>query len=57
MGTEKEKLYKILNPEKYKMITCPSCRSTGKSSNKNKEVKVCRQCGGFRFIKREKDYK
>ncbi len=53
METRKRKLKKEFNPEKYKMASCPSCRGTGKSSDNEKEIKVCTQCGGFGWIKKE----
>jgi len=53
MKREKEKLNKQFDPEKYKMIFCPSCRGTGKSSNGDEGGKVCRQCGGFGWVKKE----
>jgi DnaJ-class molecular chaperone len=54
MGAKKKKLHKSFNPEKYKMAYCPNCRGTGKSSNGDEGVKVCSQCGGFGWIKKEK---
>jgi hypothetical protein len=54
MGTKKEKLHKSVDPEKYKMMLCPGCRGAGKSSNGDEKVKVCSQCGGFGWIKKEK---
>jgi len=56
MKRKKEKLNKHFNPEKYKMACCPNCRGTGKSSNKDAEVKVCSQCGGFGWVKKEGDH-
>jgi DnaJ-class molecular chaperone len=55
MGTKKRKLYKSFNPEKYKMILCPSCGGMGKSSNGNEEVEVCSRCGGFGWVKKEEE--
>ncbi len=55
MRRRKEKLNKQFNPDKYKMIFCPSCKGTGKSTNRDKETKVCSQCGGFGWIKKEGD--
>ncbi len=57
METRKRKLHKEFNPEKYEMVCCSSCRGTGKSSNGDKEVKVCSQCGGFGWVKTEGDHK
>ena len=55
MGTKKRELPKSFNPKKYKMISCPSCRGTGKSSDGDEEVKVCSQCGGFGWVKKEEN--
>jgi PHP family Zn ribbon phosphoesterase len=49
----KGKLNRGFNPEKYKMACCPSCRGTGKSSNGKAGVKVCSQCGGFGWVRKE----
>jgi hypothetical protein len=49
--------YCIIPPEKYKMIFCPSCEGTGKSSNGDEVAKVCSQCGGFGWVKKEGDDK
>jgi len=53
MKRKKEKLNKHFNPEKYKMTYCPYCGGTGKSSDRDKGVNVCSQCGGFGWIKKE----
>jgi len=53
MRREKEKPCKEFNPEKYKMAWCPYCKGTGKSSNGDEAVKVCMQCGGFGWVKKE----
>jgi DnaJ-class molecular chaperone len=57
MKRKKEKLNKDFNPEKYKMAYCPYCRGTGKSSNGDEKVKICSQCGGFGWVKKEGDDK
>jgi hypothetical protein len=56
MRRKKERFYKSFNPEKYKMIFYPYCRGTGKSSNKDGGVKVCSQCGGFGWVKKENEF-
>jgi len=56
MRRKKGKLFRGFNPEKYKMIFCPHCRSTGKSPNKDEGVKVCSQCGGFGWVRRENKF-
>ncbi len=55
METRKRKLHREFNPEKYKMARCPSCKGIGKSPDGDKEIKVCSQCGGFGWIKKERD--
>jgi RecJ-like exonuclease len=57
MKRKKEKLNKHFNPEKYKMACCPYCKGTGKSPEGVKGVRVCSQCGGFGWIKKEEDDK
>jgi hypothetical protein len=57
MKTKKTEMDKSFNPEKYNMIYCPSCRGTGKSFNGDEGVKVCTQCGGFGWVKKEGDDK
>jgi RecJ-like exonuclease len=42
---------KIMNPEKYGMMTCPSCNSQGYIQNPKRQC--CPRCGGFGFIKKE----
>ena len=57
MKRKKEKLDKRFSPEKYKMACRPYCKGTGKSSEGDKGVKVCTQCGGFGWIKKGEDPK
>ena len=42
---------KIFNPEKYGMVTCPSCE--GHVYIQNPERQCCPTCGGFGLIKKE----
>jgi DnaJ-class molecular chaperone len=44
---------KKLFPEKYGMVTCPSCNSHGYIQNPKRHP--CPKCGGFGFIKKETD--
>jgi len=44
---------KRVNPERYGMIFCPSCKGSGKSFTASKGVDVCKVCGGFGAIKKE----
>ena len=55
MRRKKGKLNQNFDPEKYRMISCPSCGGTGKSSEGGEGTKVCSQCGGFGWVKREGD--
>jgi hypothetical protein len=55
MRPNKRILHKNFNPEKYKMALCPYCRGTGKSSDGGEGAKVCSQCGGFGWVKKEGD--
>jgi DnaJ-class molecular chaperone len=43
---------KKFNPEKYGMVACPVCDGCGRIRFPN-HVKVCQNCGGFGFIKKE----
>ncbi len=52
---KREKLDKHFSPEKHGMDRCLSCRGTGKSFNRDEGVKVCSQCGGFGWIRKEGD--
>jgi len=53
MRRKKERFYKSFNPGKYMMACCPYCRGIGRSFNKDAKVKVCSQCGGFGWVKKE----
>jgi DnaJ-class molecular chaperone len=53
MKRKNKTLDQHFNPEKYEMIYCPSCGGTGKSSNGDEKPKVCSQCGGFGWVKKE----
>lgn len=44
---------KTFDPEKYGMVTCPSCDSHGFIQNPKRQC--CPKCGGFGFIIRETD--
>jgi len=39
------------------MACCPHCRDTGKSSDGDEEAKVCSQCGGLGWVKKEGDHR
>ena len=42
---------KILQPEKYGMVACPSCHGQGYVVNDSREC--CKMCGGFGYIRKE----
>ena len=44
---------KRLNPEKYGMVVCPDCKSNGYVGYPKRQC--CLKCGGFGFIKKEKE--
>ena len=42
------------SPEKYGMMVCPVCDGYGRiHASHDVDVKVCQNCGGFGFIKKE----
>jgi len=43
---------KKFGPEKYRMMVCPTCDGHGRTRYSN-DVRVCQNCGGFGFIKKE----
>ena len=53
MIRKKRKLDQHFDPEKYQMICCPHCKGAGKLPDGEKGIKVCSQCGGFGWIKKE----
>jgi len=48
------KIGEKFNPEKYGMIFCPDCSGSGRSFADAKGVNVCKVCGGFGLIKKER---
>ena len=52
---EKPSKVKGFTPEKYGMIFCPDCSGSGRSFADAKGVNVCKVCGGFGLIKKEKN--
>lgn len=50
---DEEKVKREINPEKFQMAWCPSCRGTGKLTDAGKGVGVCTRCGGFGWVKKE----
>jgi len=53
IATERTTTGKRVNPEKYGMIFCPSCKGSGKSFTASKGVDVCKVCRGFGAIKKD----
>ena len=43
------------DPEKYGMLFCLECNGNGKLLNDPENIEVCPKCGGFGFIKKEKE--
>lgn len=43
------------DPEKYGMLFCLECDGNGKLLNDSKESEICPKCGGFGFIRKEKE--
>ena len=41
-------------PEKYGMKFCPVCEGRGRTGSPD-DVKVCKNCGGFGFIRKERE--
>ena len=45
---------KKFNPEKYQMMVCPVSDGQGRIGTLDDDVKVCKNCGGFGFIRKER---
>jgi hypothetical protein len=43
---------KKFNPEKYGMMVCSVCAGGGRIRNPD-DVKICQNCGGFGFVRKE----
>jgi len=43
------------DPERYGMLFCLECDGNGKLLNDSEDTEICPQCGGFGFIKKEKE--
>jgi ribosomal protein S27E len=52
---EKTVIGRSFNPDRYGMIYCPGCKGDGKLFNEVEGRIVCKICGGFGFIKKEKE--
>ena len=52
---EKPSEGKGFTPEKYGMFFCPDCSGSGRSFANAKEMNVCKVCGGFGLIKKNKN--
>ena len=44
---------KTINPEKYNMVLCSICNGKGKLPKNPRGFDVCKECGGFGFIKKD----
>ena len=44
---------KTFDPEKYNMALCPLCKGEGRLAKNPDGFDVCKECGGFGFIKKE----
>ena len=53
IGRAKSITNKSLNPKKYGMVVCPECKSNGYVGYPKRQC--CPKCGGFGFIKKEKE--
>jgi len=45
---------KSFDPSRYGMDVCPECKGSGKLLDQDRKVRVCNECGGFGWIKKEK---
>jgi DnaJ-class molecular chaperone len=52
---EKTVMGRRFNADRYGMIYCPVCKGSGKLLNEVEGGVVCKICGGFGFIKKEKE--
>jgi len=55
MPMEKTLLGRSFIPDRYGMIYCPVCKGSGKLLNGVEERVVCKICGGFGYIRKEKE--
>jgi RecJ-like exonuclease len=55
MPMEKMVTDRRFNPHKYGMIYCPVCKGSGKLFIGVEVGIVCKICGGFGFIRKEKE--
>lgn len=52
MGVDMEDHF---DPGKYGMLFCIECDGNGKLLGDSEDIEVCPKCGGFGFIKKEKE--
>jgi rRNA maturation endonuclease Nob1 len=52
---EKTIMGKCFDPDRYGMKYCPVCRGSGKLFSGVEGGVVCKICGGFGFVKKEKE--
>jgi DnaJ-class molecular chaperone len=48
---------RIFNPEKTGMTLCPECNGRGSFFKGPEQKEVCKKCGGFGYLKKEKPVK
>ncbi len=46
---------KAFKPEEYSMVFCPVCKGKGKLPKNPHGFDVCKECGGFGFVKSESE--
>ena len=46
---------KTFDPTKYNMVFCPLCKGKGRLDKNPDGFVVCKECGGFGFIKNESE--
>jgi DnaJ-class molecular chaperone len=55
MPLEKTIMGGRFDPDSYGMLYCPVCKGSGRLFNGVEGRVVCKICGGFGFIKKEKE--
>ncbi len=43
------------DPKRYGMLFCLECNGNGKLATDSEDIQICPKCGGFGFIKKEKE--
>jgi len=55
MPMKKMVMSRRFNPDRYGMVYCPVCKGSGKLLNGVEAGVVCKVCGGFGFVKKQKN--